>query len=304
MSPFTPTPVRLRLSGRNSGKIPERPRKRSQSVSWNSPREYGWDPPNPFIQSIWGFQSISRILSPQYGRGRLFFQKWFRRGPLRAGHGIYSSTGSVSDFYSDPNTPPFKLFGPSVLTSSCMLSWEPWALVRLCALSHALWNCCVRVEDNENSMLINWSSPRPSISATHADFRSPHFGVGRRGSPWLVPICSDFPFSSDLFRLRSLFSGMPRFVPICSNLLRFLPICFQNKSGKPLPAEPFCKSSRFVLIPPLFYELFRSASIAFRFLPGYFRKDQNTSEKPLSVDLCCKSQTLLWINQILFRQSG
>ena len=28
-------PVRLGLSGRNSGKIPERPRKRSQSVSWN-----------------------------------------------------------------------------------------------------------------------------------------------------------------------------------------------------------------------------------------------------------------------------
>ena len=25
-------------------KIPERPRKRSQSISWNSPREYGWDP--------------------------------------------------------------------------------------------------------------------------------------------------------------------------------------------------------------------------------------------------------------------
>ena len=30
-------PARLRLSGRNSGKIPERPRKRSQSASWNSP---------------------------------------------------------------------------------------------------------------------------------------------------------------------------------------------------------------------------------------------------------------------------
>ena len=32
--------------------IPERARKRSQSVSWNSPREYGWDPPNPIIQGI------------------------------------------------------------------------------------------------------------------------------------------------------------------------------------------------------------------------------------------------------------
>ena len=41
-------PVRLGLSG----KIPERPRKRSQSVSWNFPREYGWDAPNPIIQGI------------------------------------------------------------------------------------------------------------------------------------------------------------------------------------------------------------------------------------------------------------
>ena len=32
--------------------IPERPRKRSQSVSWNSPREYGWDAPSPIIQGI------------------------------------------------------------------------------------------------------------------------------------------------------------------------------------------------------------------------------------------------------------
>ena len=45
-------PVRPGLSGRNSGKIPERPRKRSQSVSWNFPREYGWDAPNPIIQGI------------------------------------------------------------------------------------------------------------------------------------------------------------------------------------------------------------------------------------------------------------
>ena len=34
----------------------------------------------------------------------------------------------------------------------------------------------------------------------------------------------------------------PRFLPICSDLLRFLPICSQNKSGKPLSADPFCKS--------------------------------------------------------------
>ena len=34
---------------------------------------------------------------PQYGRGRLFFQKWLRRGPLRVGHGIPSSTEGISD---------------------------------------------------------------------------------------------------------------------------------------------------------------------------------------------------------------
>ena len=68
-----------------------------QSVSWNFFREYGWDPPSPIIQGIWGFQSISRILSPQYGWGCLFFQKWFRRGPLRAGHGTRSSTEGISD---------------------------------------------------------------------------------------------------------------------------------------------------------------------------------------------------------------
>ena len=44
--------VRLGLSGRNSGKIQERPRKRSQSVSWNSAREYSWDAPSPIVQGI------------------------------------------------------------------------------------------------------------------------------------------------------------------------------------------------------------------------------------------------------------
>ena len=70
-------PVWLGLSGRNSGKIPERPRKCSQSASWNSPQEYGWDPPSPIIQGIWRLQSISRILSPPVRLGTLLF---FRSG--------------------------------------------------------------------------------------------------------------------------------------------------------------------------------------------------------------------------------
>ena len=58
------TPSTAGTFQRKFRKIPERPRKRSQSVSWNSPWEYGWDRPSPMIQGIWGFQSISRILSP------------------------------------------------------------------------------------------------------------------------------------------------------------------------------------------------------------------------------------------------
>ena len=48
----------------------------------------------------------------------------------------------------------------------------------------------------------------------------------------------------DLFRFVPLVFGT---APICSDLLRFLPICFQNKSeksGKPLSADPLCKSPK------------------------------------------------------------
>ena len=82
--------------------------------------------------------------------------------------------------------------------------------------------------------------------------QSPRFGVSRRGSP---------PISSDLFRfplflpicsdLRSLFSGIPRFesdlfrfAPISSDLFRFVFRTNQNKSGKPLSADPFGKSPK------------------------------------------------------------
>ena len=42
-------------------------------------------------------EHFQNSLPPQYGWGRFFFQKWFRRGPLRAGHGIASSTGDISE---------------------------------------------------------------------------------------------------------------------------------------------------------------------------------------------------------------
>ena len=81
------------------------------------------------------------------------------------------------------------------------------------------------------------------------NFGVPQFGVGRRGSPRFVPICSDFPFSSDLFRFAFLVCGN---IPICSDLFRFALFSSdlfrfgfrtnRNKSGKPLSADPFCKS--------------------------------------------------------------
>ena len=42
-------PVRLGFSGRNPRKISGMTQKSSQSFSWNSPREYGWDAPSPRI---------------------------------------------------------------------------------------------------------------------------------------------------------------------------------------------------------------------------------------------------------------
>ena len=35
-------------------------------------------------------------VSPQYGWGRLFFQKWFRRGLLRGGHGNPTGAERIS----------------------------------------------------------------------------------------------------------------------------------------------------------------------------------------------------------------
>ena len=82
-------PVRL---GRNSGRIPE---KNPETLS---ELEYGWDPPKPYNSRHLRLpEHFQNSLPPQYGWGRLFFQKWFRRGPLRAGRGIPSSTGGISE---------------------------------------------------------------------------------------------------------------------------------------------------------------------------------------------------------------
>ena len=80
------------------------------------------------------------------------------------------------------------------------------------------------------------------------EHRSPRFGVGRRGSPRFVLICSDFPV---FFRFVPIcvpcyreYPDLFRFAPFSSDLFRFVFRTNQNKSGKPLSAGPFCKSPR------------------------------------------------------------
>ena len=83
--------------------------------------------------------------------------------------------------------------------------------------------------------------------------RIPHFGVTERGHPDLFQFVPISPFSSDLFRFAVLvFGNAPifcsdffrlfRFLPISSDFFRFVFRTNQNKSGKPLSADPFCKS--------------------------------------------------------------
>ena len=80
---------------KNSGKTP----KCSQSVSWNSPREYGWDAPNPIIKGIWRLpEHESRILSPPVRLGTpLFSEVVPERASQSCCHGIPSSTEGISE---------------------------------------------------------------------------------------------------------------------------------------------------------------------------------------------------------------
>ena len=64
----------------------------------------------------------------------------------------------------------------------------------------------------------------------------------------VTPICSDFPFFLLIlfrFAFLKLFTGIPhlfRFALISSDLFRFVFRTSQNKSGKPLSADPFCQT--------------------------------------------------------------
>ena len=92
-------PVRLGLSG---GKFREKfgkdPGNALRAFPGSFPSRVRLGCPKPCnSRHLKAPEHFQNSLPPQYGWGRLFFQKWFRRGPLRAGHATPSSTGGVSE---------------------------------------------------------------------------------------------------------------------------------------------------------------------------------------------------------------
>ena len=79
---------------KNSGKTPETLSERFPGIPVESTAGI---PQTLLFKAFEASRAFPEFSPPQYGWGRLFFQKWFRRGPLRAGHGIPSSTGGISD---------------------------------------------------------------------------------------------------------------------------------------------------------------------------------------------------------------
>ena len=133
-----------------------------------------------------------------------------------------------------------------------------WALRDFCRLGspNIASGCDLMLRIPSENYALSAEFPRDLALAmkNHSDrnFRSPHFGVGGRGSPRFVPICSDFPV---FFRFVPVcapcfreYPDLFRFVPICSDLFRFVFRTNQNKSGKPLSADPFRKSPKFVIL--------------------------------------------------------
>ena len=80
---------------KNSGKTPETLSERflefPSRVRLGCPKPYN-------SRAFEASRAFPEFSPPQYGWGRLFFQNWFWRGPLRAGHGIPGSTGGISEF--------------------------------------------------------------------------------------------------------------------------------------------------------------------------------------------------------------
>ena len=51
------------------------------------------------LKALEASKAFPELSPPQYDWGRFFFQKWCRRGPLRAGHGIPSSIEGTSEIH-------------------------------------------------------------------------------------------------------------------------------------------------------------------------------------------------------------
>ena len=89
------TPSMTGTFQRNSGKFPET----LSELSRNSPPEYSWEPPSRQFKTLEASRAFPELSPPLYGWGCLFFEKWFRRAPLRAGHGIPTSTEGISGYF-------------------------------------------------------------------------------------------------------------------------------------------------------------------------------------------------------------
>ena len=73
-----------------------------------------------------------------------------------------------------------------------------------------------------------------------------------RGLPRFVPHCVP-PFLE--------YPNFFRFVLICSDFFRSVPICFQNRSGNSPSADPFCKSPRLDARHPSLSRLFTNGAV-------------------------------------------
>ena len=80
----------------NSGKTPETLSERF--LEFPSRARVG-TPKTLQFKAFKASRAFPEVSPPSTAGGASFFQKWFRRGPLRAGHGIPSSTEGISDHY-------------------------------------------------------------------------------------------------------------------------------------------------------------------------------------------------------------
>ena len=90
-------PAWLGLSGENSEKFLQDPGNALRAFPGIPVKSTAGIPQTLLFKAFEASRTFPEFSPPQYGWGCLFFQKWFRRGPLRAGHGIPSSTEGISD---------------------------------------------------------------------------------------------------------------------------------------------------------------------------------------------------------------